>query len=81
MFADTIHERNILMEKAYPKLKEYCRKEHGLEFQVRSPPPPLIICHLLDHHSKHPPDRTTVLYTEITRHWTNAGLMLVHQVI
>ena len=31
---DTIRERNILMEKAYPKLKEFCRERYGLEFQV-----------------------------------------------
>ena len=28
-------ERNTLMEWVYPKIKEYCREKHGLEFQVR----------------------------------------------
>lgn len=27
-------ERNTLMATVYPKLKEYCREKHGLEFQV-----------------------------------------------
>lgn len=27
-------ERNSLMQHIYPKLKEYCREKHGLEFQV-----------------------------------------------
>ncbi|KAF2357626.1 P-loop containing nucleoside triphosphate hydrolase [Trinorchestia longiramus] len=27
-------ERNTLMAEVYPKLKEYCREKHGLEFQV-----------------------------------------------
>ncbi|XP_071108697.1 NACHT and WD repeat domain-containing protein 2-like [Haliotis cracherodii] len=33
-FTDTTLERNTLMERVYPKLKEYCRERHGLEFQV-----------------------------------------------
>ncbi|CAF0730796.1 unnamed protein product [Brachionus calyciflorus] len=33
-FTDTAVERNLLMETVYPKLKEYCREQHGLEFQV-----------------------------------------------
>jgi len=28
-------ERNTLMAEVYPKLKEYCREKHGLEFQVQ----------------------------------------------
>ena len=28
-------ERNTLMEWVYPKIKEYCKERHGLEFQVR----------------------------------------------
>ena len=28
-------ERNTLMEWVYPKIKEYCREKHGLEFQVQ----------------------------------------------
>uniref|UniRef100_A0A1I8FXK9 DUF4062 domain-containing protein n=1 Tax=Macrostomum lignano TaxID=282301 RepID=A0A1I8FXK9_9PLAT len=32
--ADTGVERNSLMERVYPKIKEYCREKHGLEFQV-----------------------------------------------
>uniref|UniRef100_A0A1I8J8D1 UBE4B factor n=1 Tax=Macrostomum lignano TaxID=282301 RepID=A0A1I8J8D1_9PLAT len=34
-FTDTGVERNSLMERIYPKIKEYCREQHGLEFQVR----------------------------------------------
>ncbi|CAF3624005.1 unnamed protein product [Rotaria sp. Silwood1] len=33
-FTDTTVERNSLMQHTYPKLKEYCREKHGLEFQV-----------------------------------------------
>ena len=33
MVSDTKHERNALMEKAYPKLKSFC-KQLGYEFQV-----------------------------------------------
>ncbi|CAB3397348.1 unnamed protein product [Caenorhabditis bovis] len=33
-FTDTTVERNALMEEVYPKLKEYCRETHGLDFQV-----------------------------------------------
>lgn len=29
-------ERNTLMAKCYPKIKDYCREKHGLEFQVSS---------------------------------------------
>jgi NACHT domain- and WD repeat-containing protein len=32
--SDTSMERNSLMQHTYPKLKEYCREKHGLEFQV-----------------------------------------------
>lgn len=28
-------ERNTLMAQCYPKLKDYCREKHGLEFQVK----------------------------------------------
>ena len=28
-------ERNTLMAQVYPKLKDYCREKHGLEFQVK----------------------------------------------
>ena len=31
--ADTFIERNSLMERVYPKLKEYCQS-HGYDFQV-----------------------------------------------
>jgi len=27
-------ERNVLMEQAYPQLKEYCRTKYRFEFQV-----------------------------------------------
>lgn len=33
-FTDTTMERNTLMSKCYPKIKDYCREKHGLEFQV-----------------------------------------------
>lgn len=29
-------ERNNLMSKCYPRIKDYCREKHGLEFQVRT---------------------------------------------
>lgn len=32
--ADTLMERNNLMSKCYPRIKDYCREKHGLEFQV-----------------------------------------------
>lgn len=31
---DTTMERNTLMAKCYPRIKDYCREKHGLEFQV-----------------------------------------------
>lgn len=31
-------ERNTLMAKCYPKIKDYCREKHGLEFQVTKEP-------------------------------------------
>ena len=34
-FTDMLMERNTLMEWVYPKIKEYCKERHGLEFQVR----------------------------------------------
>ncbi|XP_034663860.1 NACHT and WD repeat domain-containing protein 2 [Drosophila subobscura] len=33
-FTDTTMERNTLMAKCYPRIKDYCREKHGLEFQV-----------------------------------------------
>ena len=36
-FTDMLMERNTLMEWVYPKIKEYCREKHGLEFQVINP--------------------------------------------
>lgn len=30
-----IIERNMLMERAFPRLKELCREKFGLEFQVK----------------------------------------------
>ena len=35
-FTDMLMERNTLMEYVYPKIKEYCREKHGLEFQESS---------------------------------------------
>ena len=34
VITDMVKERDILMEIAYPELKEFCRQRHGLEFQV-----------------------------------------------
>ena len=34
-FTDMLMERNTLMEWVYPKIREYCREKHGLEFQVK----------------------------------------------
>ncbi len=34
LLVDMTLERNILMEKIYPELKEHCREKHGLDFQV-----------------------------------------------
>src|SRR5437870_5054921 len=34
IWIDTALERNTLMSEVYPKIKEYCREKHGLEFQV-----------------------------------------------
>lgn len=31
---DTIAERRALREHVYPKLREFCRENYGLEFQV-----------------------------------------------
>ena len=33
-FTDMSMERNCLMQNVYPKIKEYCKEKHGLEFQV-----------------------------------------------
>ena len=33
-FTDMLMERNTLMEYVYPKIKEYCREKHRLEYQV-----------------------------------------------
>lgn len=35
LILDTTMERNTLMAQCYPKLKDFCREKHGLEFQVR----------------------------------------------
>lgn len=32
--ADTEAERNALKEHVYPKLREFCRENYGIEFQV-----------------------------------------------
>lgn len=34
LYTDTTIERNALMEEVYPKLKDFCREHHGLDFQV-----------------------------------------------
>jgi hypothetical protein len=33
-FSDTHTERDYLIEHIYPKLKTYCKLEHGLDFYV-----------------------------------------------
>ena len=33
-FTDMTLEKHVLVNEAYPKLKEYCREKYGLEFQV-----------------------------------------------
>lgn len=47
LFPDTVAERNALKEHVYPKLRDFCRENYGIEFQVTSLPlfgffPPLI---------------------------------------
>lgn len=34
LFQDTHTERDYLIKNIYPKLREYCQKTHGLDFQV-----------------------------------------------
>lgn len=36
LLADTGAERQALRENVYPKLREFCRENYGLEFQVMS---------------------------------------------
>ncbi|OWF48845.1 NACHT and WD repeat domain-containing protein 2-like [Mizuhopecten yessoensis] len=31
---DTIAERNVIIQRVYPELREYCRNRHGVEFQM-----------------------------------------------
>jgi len=31
---DSVTERDVILEKVYPELREYCRHRHGVEFQV-----------------------------------------------
>lgn len=33
-FSDTVAERNALKEHVYPKLRDFCRENYGIEFQV-----------------------------------------------
>ncbi len=33
-FTDTHEERDYLIQNIYPRLKKYCKLEHGLDFQV-----------------------------------------------
>lgn len=33
-FTDTLAERDSLIENVFPKLKDYCRQQYGLELQV-----------------------------------------------
>ena len=35
-FTDMLMERNTLMQFVYPRIKNYCREKHGIEFQVIS---------------------------------------------
>lgn len=34
-YTDMVVEKNLLLTEVYPKLKDYCREQYGLEFQVR----------------------------------------------
>jgi len=34
---DTEAERNALKEHVYPKLRDFCRENYGIEFQVIQP--------------------------------------------
>ena len=34
LFLDTHEERDYLIANIYPKLKDYCKKEYGKDFQV-----------------------------------------------
>ena len=34
LFTDSQTERNVFVERVYPKLREYCREKYGVEFQV-----------------------------------------------
>lgn len=36
-------ERNTLMAKCYPRIKDYCREKHGLEFQVNIIYAPIVL--------------------------------------
>lgn len=35
LVADTEAERNALKEHVYPKLRDFCRENYGIEFQVK----------------------------------------------
>lgn len=37
VFTDTEAERNALKEHVYPKLRDFCRENYGIEFQVTKP--------------------------------------------
>lgn len=37
VFTDTEAERNALKEHVYPKLRDFCRENYGIEFQVTQP--------------------------------------------
>ena len=34
MFPDFIEERNSLAQNVYPKLRDYCRDQYGVDFQA-----------------------------------------------
>ena len=35
-YLDTHEERDYLIANIYPKLKDYCKKEYGIDFQVQT---------------------------------------------
>ena len=35
-FTDTVVERNALMKRVFPQMRQYCRDKHDLDFQVYS---------------------------------------------
>lgn len=47
-FSDTEAERNALKEHVYPKLRDFCRENYGIEFQVSTKILMILICFTLN---------------------------------